>query len=554
MTLNPKVLELSFEEGDYGLSARRLYEHTELGQINVFPQPIRERTELNDAKAFVDVVHIDGDQVRLAGFTVAELLGSVSASIVHPEDRMNVIHCLEEPAVLPFLAEVAAHIRLCAMRQGSRNQHHPFLPQSLAAAPLGLSHIYSTLQQHLQRMGSTPASAEQWRRTIENFQKKGLRLQEIERSGLMYQLNVLDKEGASACATDLADWCSFEELRLSVIPVVRNASRQLRFATAPDRPLKRTKKLPKAQAGQVRAVVGYDRVLGYRVEQIEHQTLWGPERHWMASTNDGTVVRTTGNQTVLTTSESAMALADSHAKLHYPKRVALGRWRQWAWTGGQDYTEWLITLPFYPASFFSSHFDIRNVLAHIRCDVREGADGERLLLLHEVQSDWAQRARRSISSGNMEPNDEACPPFLKEWPALVMKLVLLHAANRGLDGVAWTRGAHQVFRYKGLGATGLVELYDRTLPREVNRMLKPFGAACEELGVFVPTNFGIKQSEYGYEVYTAENELLATAPTLEDAQQFVPPDAHELLYEVHGVRLSDAIRKAILNVGFPAWG
>ena len=41
-------------------------------------------------------------------------------------------------------------------------------------------------------------------------------------------------------------------------------------------------------------------------------------------------------------------------------------------------------------------------------------------------------------------------------------------------------------------------------------MLKPFGGACEKLGVFVPTNFAIKQSKNGYEVYTAENVLLAT--------------------------------------------
>ena len=85
-------------------------------------------------------------------------------------------------------------------------------------------------------------------------------------------------------------------------------------------------------------------------------------------------------------------------------------------------------------------------------------------------------------------------------------------------------------------------------------MIKPFGGVCETLGVFVPTYFSIMQSENGYEVYTAENELLATAPTLEDARQFVPDVAHELLYEVHGVQLTDSIRKAILSKGFPAWG
>ena len=69
---------------------------------------------------------------------------------------------------------------------------------------------------------------------------------------------------------------------------------------------------------------------------------------------------------------------------------------------------------------------------------------------------------------------------------LAIKLMLLHAAERGLDAMTWTRGAHQVFRYKGLGRDGLIELYDRTIPREVNRLLKHLGATYENLGVFVP--------------------------------------------------------------------
>jgi hypothetical protein len=234
--------------------------------------------------------------------------------------------------------------------------------------------------------------------------------------------------------------------------------------------------------------------------------------------------------------------------------MALGRWNHIAWSGGEEYREWLITLPYFHASYFSSHFSLRNVLAHVRCDIRQGGEGERILLLQEVQSDWAQDARRAISVGDMEPDDGDCPPFWKEWPALVMKLVLLHAAHRGLDAVAWTRGAHQVFRYKGLGATGLNELYDRTLPREVNRIMRPFATTCESLGAFVPTNFSIRQTEYGYAVFTAENDYLGTAPTLEDARGFVPDGGHELLYEVHGVRLTESVRKSILESGFPAWG
>jgi len=84
--------------------------------------------------------------------------------------------------------------------------------------------------------------------------------------------------------------------------------------------------------------------------------------------------------------------------------------------------------------------------------------------------------------------------------------------------------------------------------------MQHFGGGCEKLSVYVPTNFSIRQSENGYEVYTLDGKLLGTSPTFEDARKFVPVRGHEHLYDVHGIRLPLAMRKAILDSGFPAWG
>ena len=206
------------------------------------------------------------------------------------------------------------------------------------------------------------------------------------------------------------------------------------------------------------------------------------------------------------------------------------------------------------SSYLSGHFKVRNVLAHVRCDHREDSERKQVLLLQEVQSDWAQRARRAVSTGDLESEDEVPPSFMKEWPALAMKLVLLHAAHQELEAAAWTRGVHQEARHNGLGAASSKELYDHTLPREVTRMMKPFGRVCESLKVFVPTNFIIRQSENGYEVRTPDHQLLGTALTMEGATQSLPDSGLELLYEVHGVRLPPMVRSAILADGFSAWG
>ena len=86
-------------------------------------------------------------------------------------------------------------------------------------------------------------------------------------------------------------------------------------------------------------------------------------------------------------------------------------------------------------------------------------------MLHELQSDWMQSARRGMREHENGADADGRYPFLREWPALTLKLMLLHAARLGADAMGWTRGAHQAHRNGGRGAEGLKELYDRTLPR-----------------------------------------------------------------------------------------
>lgn len=545
--LTSTSLEIHPPGSAFGISARRLWELTELGQINPFGRVINSQPELNLAASFLDVVRFDGPGFELIGLTLADVREG------RPHGRgwgphVNVPQSLAESLpVLAFERRVGAHLDRCALRRATRNQHQPFLPEASPADLFGVPHVHSALVRRLQGLGKFKADADLWYKTIENFPQKGVRQEEIESSDLMPELMGYDDTGEKPTATELAGLCDFSSLRFSVIPVINDAVRQLRFSEPPAKEFKRTKRLRMAPLEVSRAVVGYDKVLGYRIEQVEYQALWGLDRHWQAVTHDGDVIGKGTDRVLAATADAAMATASAHARVYFPKRMALGRWSNYAWNGGEDYREWLITLPFNRQSFFSSHFVLRNVLAHIRCDVRLGANGERVLLLHEVQSDWSQRVRRG------EP-DVVCPPFMKEWPALVMKLVMLHAAHGRLDAVAWTRGAHQVLRYKGMGVTGLTELYDRALPRDVNRMLRPFGAKCEMLGVFVPTNFSIRRSENGYDVYSPANQLLGTSQTLEEAREFVPDGGHELLYEVHGVRLVAETREELLRKGFPAWG
>ena len=162
-------------------------------------------------------------------------------------------------------------------------------------------------------------------------------------------------------------------------------------------------------------------------------------------------------------------------------------------------------------TYRSSHFDQPNILAHMRVNDRVDADGKKMLLIEEIQSDWHQAGRekgyapkdaesqlalsrdrmaergneiRRISSrmealndsqldefnmlakerqnlqdlqgqemdwGNklLDAKSEGVPdaPFKDTWHQLALKRALKYAADNGYDRVGLTTGRQQVDRY-----------------------------------------------------------------------------------------------------------
>lgn len=141
--------------------------------------------------------------------------------------------------------------------------------------------------------------------------------------------------------------------------------------------------------------------------------------------------------------------------------------------GGEQYREWLATLPEYAHTHFTGHYMERNVLAHIRTKVRTSLCGARVLFIEELQSDWHQALARKQSRGII-PH----APFKKEWPALAMKLMVMHAASQNLDGIAWADGKVHEMRYdKSLPP--LRRLYDKTMINFINTLAKPWDSQVE---------------------------------------------------------------------------
>ena len=157
-------------------------------------------------------------------------------------------------------------------------------------------------------------------------------------------------------------------------------------------------------------------------------------------------------------------------------------------------------------TYTSSHFNEPNILAHMRVNDRVDADGKKMLLIEEIQSDWHQAGREkgyagNYAKGDVKPytperakaefglpnndlfwyfevpgntlqipksrfgtqdeamnyvltekkvNPEGVPdaPFKDTWHQLALKRALKYAADNGYDRVGLTTGRQQADRYQ----------------------------------------------------------------------------------------------------------
>ena len=140
------------------------------------------------------------------------------------------------------------------------------------------------------------------------------------------------------------------------------------------------------------------------------------------------------------------------------------------------------------SAFQSGHWQDPNVLAHLRMADRTGPNGEKILHVEEIQSDWGQKGRDEGFQQNMTPeqiqerNDLSAKsrgqgylsrdelmrlenldriatlaetgiptaPYVTNtgsWTDLALKRALKEAAEGGYDKLVWTPGAEQAGRY-----------------------------------------------------------------------------------------------------------
>ncbi len=484
-----------------------------------------------------------------------------------------------------------------------------FIQPQYEISPLKL---WSPLQRQLASCGLTKASPQQWIGTIRNLQKKGISATEIEWSGILSWLG--DVPESESILYELLEFAAALDDRRPAepprpLPPIVHVDELLDFLAA-EPPCElvlqrhvsneyvpqvhyekqnRPAKLPPAVAVKGRREV---RLLHYRDRSFGiciwlhvevDQGLFGRHHYWSLSVPHGS--KKIASHPVahrFSTRQEAFAygralvgrMAQRLAKDGFIGRTqALNQFTRYSLPCGDNYSEWLITAPKLVNEYWGEHFDVPNIIAHVRTSERTSAQGTRLLVMEEIQSDWNQALREAIRQSQQDRRTEggeevewdddieAPPdnPYLNHWLDAALRMMLLLASHHGFSGLSWLAGMVHAERFPWANAEGLATFYDRFVPSAIEKLAKSWDA---RVGVALfPTlsrHYRVQKSprEAAWRVLNRktgefQGEVFNDADA---AENYCRSLEIPVLEEANTLYLTQAIRADIQETGLPCLG
>jgi hypothetical protein len=464
--------------------------------------------------------------------------------------------------------------------------------------------LWSPLQRQLAACGQVKGCTQQWIGTIRNLQKKGVSAVELEWSGVLpllgedFEANkVFDELIALAAALCGKPPRAPVEQPPSVVHVAallaflaNKPACELvlqRHITNEYVPQIRYEKLPRP--GKIPPPVVLNgrrevRILHYR-ERTFGLCIWlhvevdaglfGRHRYWSLSVPRGRkklASHSVGRRFV----SGHEALAYGRALIHrMAQRLSqegfvgptkgLNHFTRFSLPGGDNYTEWLMTAPNLSMQYWGEHFDLPNIVAHVRTTERSSLQGPRLLLMEEIQSDWNQALREVELNGEIlddTDDEEDLPPdnpFRYHWVDAALRMMLLLAANRGFKAIAWLPGRIHAERFPWANAAGLSGFYDELLPKTVSKLGQSWGATITEVSIPTQTrNFVIREAKgrNGYLVVEKANnrEIEHCFSSIHEADEYRLMLETPITEQVPALLISDAMREDLIANGLPCLG
>lgn len=377
-------------------------------------------------------------------------------------------------------------------------------PKAKLSTPRFYSQLERTIGQVPERLQTQPAA--QWKAWLSaNAAKFGIKKDEIEWSGINDYLTLRGKDKVTSA--EIGEFLDLNNVKIE--EVTKGGKQQIDYSEIEELPV------PSA----LRVVPSNDSRFEFMVE-----TVMDRRRVGLGDTEQDAL------------SDAYSGYPDYWTDMN-PENGT--KYDQWVLPGGENYKELLLTLPVNGVhnvvsatsdgdnwtvmfsdgrqevfserkandkdeaiayatrgqNYRSAHWDERNIVAHIRMNDRTDVNGNKVLFVEEIQSDWAQAGRKrgffdpkdiegfkfDQASGEVVPAAEGeahlwgyrgfdqtfdskqeaidwgksknipAAPFIgntKDWVALAVKRVMLLAAQGDYDKVAFVNGKQSADRYK----------------------------------------------------------------------------------------------------------
>ena len=192
---------------------------------------------------------------------------------------------------------------------------------------------------------------------------------------------------------------------------------------------------------------------------------------------------------------STEPLARALLHLPAPLRTSAPTWQHLLSTGHTGYRELLLQLPPragtppFVGGTMGSHWPEPDVLVHARLTLRPIKGKGQALFADEIQSDWHQGL--AGRKPGIRPQSLPPAPFADEWEKLMLKRLLLYAAETKADALVLTDGATiaPLVDPRGRHHASIATFYDGRLARLFESLVGGLGGVVEPISVKIGYGF-----------------------------------------------------------------
>lgn len=261
-------------------------------------------------------------------------------------------------------------------------------------------YLFSLLKSRIKKLPLEKANPQQWLSTIYNMQQTGIRHEEIDWSGIARFLKE-QPEKIILTKQQILNNINFDNIRLELSNeriVSKNGG--LAFTeVAKQMPHQAIYRAALKLDENCLCILRYsDGTFNYRVglvKTLDNNHHMALNKYWFALDPYGRAITNPNTSSLFFgSSETAMAACNTHSHETMGMRTGTRfntHYDHITLYGGENYREWIISLPDFQRTFFGAHYFDHNVLVHIRTTTRLDNKNENCYLLKKYKATGTSR-------------------------------------------------------------------------------------------------------------------------------------------------------------------